>query len=48
MGQYHGRFGFDTFSHPKALLNNATWLDIPFKYPPYSQKALAQIKKIMG
>ncbi len=48
MGQYHGRFGFDTFSHQKALLNNATWLDIPLKYPPYGRKALAQIKKIMG
>lgn len=46
MGQYHGKFGFDTFSHQKAILQNATWLDLAMKYPPYTAKALRLVKKI--
>jgi len=34
MGAYHGRAGFDTFSHQRAVLRRATWLDTPFRYPP--------------
>lgn len=32
MGQYHGAYGFATFSHTKAILDKATWLDLPFRY----------------
>ena len=38
MGQYHGRAGFDTFSHYKAVVQKGCWLDIPFRYPPYRHK----------
>jgi acyl-CoA reductase-like NAD-dependent aldehyde dehydrogenase len=34
MGTYHGRAGFDAFSHQRAVLRRATWLDTPFRYPP--------------
>ena len=34
MGAYHGRAGFDAFSHQRAVLRRATWLDTPFRYPP--------------
>ena len=34
MGAYHGRTGFDTFSHAKPILHRATWLDLPFRYAP--------------
>ncbi len=34
MGAYHGRAGFDAFSHRRAVLRRATWLDTPFRYPP--------------
>lgn len=37
MGAYHGKFGFDTFSHRKAIVNKKTWLDLPLRYHPYSQ-----------
>lgn len=34
MGAYHGRTGFDTFSHAKPILRRASWLDLPFRYAP--------------
>jgi aldehyde dehydrogenase (NAD+) len=34
MGSYHGRAGFDAFSHQRVVLRRATWLDTPFRYPP--------------
>lgn len=37
MGAYHGKYGFATFSHDKAVLDRATWLDPWFTYPPYSR-----------
>jgi len=37
-GKYHGRFGFETFSHLKAVTKKATWIDVPLRYAPYSGK----------
>lgn len=39
MGQYHGAYGFETFSHTKAVLDKVTWLDLPFRY--HNQSGLA-------
>jgi len=33
-GSYHGRAGFDTFSHRKAVLAKGVRPDIPLAYPP--------------
>jgi aldehyde dehydrogenase (NAD+) len=33
-GSYHGRAGFDAFSHQRSVLRRGTWLDLPFRYPP--------------
>ena len=38
MGNYHGKFSFDTFSHKKAVMKTPTWLDLAIKYPPYTNK----------
>ena len=38
MGQYHGRYSFDTFTRPKSILKTATWIDPSVKYPPYRGK----------
>lgn len=35
MGSYHGKAGFDTFSHKKSLLVRNSKLDIPIRYLPY-------------
>ena len=36
MGGYHGQRGFETFTHEKATVDKANWLDLPFRYQPYS------------
>lgn len=36
MGSYHGRAGFNTFSHHKSIVDKKTWLDLPMRYQPYS------------
>ncbi len=38
MGNYHGKFSFDTFSHKKAVMKTPKWLDLAIKYPPYTNK----------
>ena len=35
MGAYHGREGFDTFSHYKSIVDKKTWIDLPMRYQPY-------------
>jgi aldehyde dehydrogenase (NAD+) len=37
MGAYHGKAGFDTFSHKKSILDKKTWLDLPMRYQPYKK-----------
>ena len=47
IGNYHGKFGFEAFSHQKAVLNRATWGEPNFKYPPYTEDKLKWIKKVL-
>lgn len=35
MGAYHGKTGFDTFTHYKSIVNKRCWLDLPMRYQPY-------------
>ena len=35
MGSYHGRHGFDTFTHKKSIVDKKTFLDLPMRYQPY-------------
>lgn len=35
MGQYHGRYSFNTFSHAKPVLRKSFMFDLPVRYPPY-------------
>ena len=37
MGAYHGKTGFDTFSHTKSILDKKTWMDLPMRYQPYKR-----------
>lgn len=37
MGSYHGKNGFDTFSHYKSIVDKKTWLDLPMRYQPYKK-----------
>ncbi len=36
MGAYHGKCGFDTFSHMKSIVHKKNWLDLPMRYQPYN------------
>lgn len=35
MGAYHGKVGFDAFTHRKSIVSKKTWLDLPMRYQPY-------------
>ena len=38
MGAYHGRAGFEAFTHEKSIVNKKTWLDLPMRYQPYKSR----------
>jgi len=37
MGAYHGKAGFDAFSHTKSIVDKKTWMDMPMRYQPYTK-----------
>ncbi len=45
IGTYHGRYGFDTFSHLKPVLIKGSLGELPLRYPPYGeiQKWIARL-----
>ena len=45
MGSYHGKLSFDAFTHRRAVITTPTWLDMPFRYMPYSMFKL--VKKLL-
>jgi aldehyde dehydrogenase (NAD+) len=45
MGNYHGKFSFQAFSHSRAIVSSVTWIDLPFKYAPF--KFFKWVKKIL-
>ena len=47
IGNYHGKFGFETFSHQKSVLERVTWGEPDIKYPPYTEKKMKWIKKLL-
>ncbi|GAC1586523.1 MAG: aldehyde dehydrogenase family protein [Acidimicrobiales bacterium] len=48
MGSYHGRWGFDTFSHRRAVLEKPTALDPSIAYPPYGRVKKAILRRMFG
>ena len=46
MGSYHGRDGFDAFSHYKSVMDKKTWLDLPMRYQPYKNKLYEKLLHI--
>ena len=37
MGCYHGKAGFDAFSHTKSIVDKKAWMDLPMRYQPYDR-----------
>ena len=46
-GNYHGKAGFDTFSHKKSILYKALWFEPFLKYAPYNKFKLKLLKWII-
>ncbi len=38
IGQYHGKYSFDTFSHDKSYILNQLDLNLVLLFPPYKGK----------
>ena len=38
MGAYHGRYGYETFTHAKSILSKPFRPDLPVRYPPLTGK----------
>lgn len=47
MGCYHGKYGFDTFSHTKSIVDKKQWIDVNFRYQPYTKFSFALIKMFL-
>ena len=46
MGSYHGKAGFDAFSHYKSIVDKKTWMDLPMRYQPYKSKLYEKLLHI--
>jgi aldehyde dehydrogenase (NAD+) len=46
MGAYHGRWGFETFSHRRAVLSKPAKPDPRLVYPPYSDRTLKIMRRL--
>lgn len=46
LGGYHGKFSYETFSHRRTIMrrDDHLILDVPLRYPPYSDKGLSTFK----
>ena len=48
MGAYHGKTGFDAFSHTKRILEKYAFPDLPMRYQPYKAGVFgAAVRKLM-
>ncbi len=46
MGGYHGKDGFDAFSHTKSIVDKKTWMDLPMRYQPYDRGIYGKLLKM--
>ena len=47
IGAYHGRAGFETFSHKKSVLERAAWFDPALRYPPFTAAKLEWFRRLL-
>ncbi len=45
IGSYHGKTGFETFTHYKSIVDKATFMDLPMRYQPF-KKAYDKMVKL--
>ncbi|MET0459330.1 MAG: aldehyde dehydrogenase family protein, partial [Ilumatobacteraceae bacterium] len=47
MGAYHGKAGFDTFSHRRSVLVKPSHPDLSVLYPPYKRWKEAILRRVL-
>lgn len=47
MGGYHGRTGFETFSHYRSIVDKKTWMDLPIRYQKYDEKKERMLRRFL-
>ncbi len=47
MGSYHGKTGFDTFSHLKTIMKRSFLFDVALRYPPFNRLKLNILRKLL-
>lgn len=48
MGAYHGKYSFDTFTRPQAVVKKNFWPDPDIRYPPYDATKLTWFKRLFS
>ena len=48
MGNYHGKAGFEAFSHYKSVMSKPTWFELFLKYPPHYKINLRIYRSLLG
>lgn len=46
MGQYHGKYSLETFSHKKSVVKKYNYIDIFLRYPPFKNR-LGLLKRLI-
>lgn len=46
LGSYHGKYGFDAFSHEKAILKSSAWSPFRLMLPPYTKRKHSLVNMI--
>jgi aldehyde dehydrogenase (NAD+) len=46
MGTYHGKVGFEAFSHTKSIVDKKTFMDLPMRYQPYNRTIYGRLLKM--
>lgn len=46
IGNYHGKYSFETFSHKKSIYKKSISFDFKLEYPPYSVKKIWWIRQL--
>lgn len=46
MGTYHGKLGFEAFSHTKSIVDKKTFMDLPMRYQPYNRSIYGRLLKM--
>ncbi len=47
MGAYHGKVGFDCFTHYKSTLKKGTWIELPVRVPPFEDWKMKLVHLMM-